>query len=597
MKKKSEQSAELDQAFQKAVEGANPKRKVLLIAIAAALVLALTAGLVWFLVYTKDDGLIYPNVTIFGTNYGGSTPESLAEELHKLTDSTYAHNTLTIQLPDKTLELSPADTGATLDVQKLVDLAYGYGRGGSRWQNKQDRIAAALTTYEPDVVSCMTLKQDAIQTVLDTAAQEARSSLTQPVITVTGQVPELKLTYDKAAAQEGIEHQKLSVVLGTPERSLDTEGLMEKVLAAYQANDFTPVEMEYTVTPCEAVTAQGLLDQHGVKAVDAILDETDYTITPEVLGYGFDVAALQTLLDEAGEGGTVELTFGYLPAAVTKAGIEATLFCDTLGSASSPHTSNSNRNTNLRLACKALNGKIIRPGETFSYNETLGKRTEAKGYKPAGAYVNGKTVDTVGGGICQVSSTLYYACLKADLEIVDRRNHSYTVSYLPLGMDATVSWGGPDFKFRNNTDYPIRIEASVSGGKVHIKLIGTDTKDYYIKMIYETTAGPTSGKTVYEDYKWNNKEGYKDGDVIQTAYTGRTVKTYKVKYDKETDEKLSTTYEDTSTYKSRDKIVARVEAPPAPPTTEPAPTDPKPTDPVDPAPPVETNPPEGGEGT
>ena len=183
----------------------------------------------------------------------------------------------------------------------------------------------------------------------------------------------------------------------------------------------------------------------------------------------------------------------------------------------------------------------------------------------------GKTVETLGGGLCQVSSTLYYACLKADLEIVERTAHGYTVSYMPYGMDATVSWGSLDYKFKNNTDYPIRIEAWVSGGQVHVKLIGTDTKDYYVKMTYETVDGPHEGKVVYEDYKWDNKEGYVDGQVIQTAYTGRTVKTYRQKFDKSTDKLISSDYEATSRYKSRDKIIARVEPKPTePPATVPA---------------------------
>jgi hypothetical protein len=158
------------------------------------------------------------------------------------------------------------------------------------------------------------------------------------------------------------------------------------------------------------------------------------------------------------------------------------------------------------------------------------------------------------------------------------------VSYVPYGMDATVSWGGPDYKFKNNTDSPIRIEAWVSGGQVHVKLIGTDTKDYYVKMTYETVDGPTEGKVVYQDFKWDNKEGYKDGEVLQTAYTGRTVKSYRVKYSKATNEKLSSAYEATSRYKSRDKIIARV----APKPTEPTETTPVPNPTPVPTEPVET---------
>ncbi len=552
-------------------------RKRIWIAVAVAVVIALIAGIWWFFAYTKDDGLIYPNVMIFGENFGGKTPAEASEALHTMTDGTYSVQELVVQLPDGTLALTAAETGAALDVQKLVDLAYGYGREGNRWENKQAHLAAQETTHEPDVLSCLTLDRTVIQGLLDRAAENTFSVLTQPTVHVTGEVPDRNMTYETAMEQDGIVHQTMTITLGTPDRTLDTQTLMEKLLDAYRRNDYTPIVMDYTVTPCETVSAQALFDAHGILPTDAILDETDYSITQEILGYGFDVAALQAQIDAAQEGATITVTFTYLPAALTKAQIDATLFCDTLGSVSTNHTSDRNRTTNLKLACKALNGKIIRPGETFSYNETLGKRTEAKGYKPAGAYAGGKNVETVGGGICQVSSTLYYACLKADLEIVERTAHGLTVSYMPFGMDATVSWGTLDYKFRNNTDYPIRIQASVSGGKVHIKLIGTDTKDYYVKMVYETTAGPVEGKTVYENYKYNNKEGYKDGEVIQTAYTGRTVKTYRVKYSKATDEKISSTYEATSTYKTRDKIVARVEAPPAPPPTEPPATS-EPTD-------------------
>ncbi len=578
MKKKTRAEQAVEHAYHDASDAIVARRKktrrTILITLAVLVALALAGATIWFFDYTEDDGLIYPNTMIFGENFGGLTPEAAAEKLHQQTDGTYTAQELTIQLPDKTLTLSPADTGAKLDVQKLVDQIYSHGRQGNRWENKQARLAAELTTYQPDVLSYLTLNQEAIAQVLNEAAEATFSTLTQPAVSVAGEVPDLKMTYEAAQKLEGVSHKVMTIVLGTPDRTLDTTTLMEKILAAYCANDFTPLEMAYTVTDCEKVNAEALLAEHGIQPINAVLDETDYSITPEVLGYGFDAAAVQTMIDEAAEGATLEIPFAYLPAELTKAAIDATLFCDTLSSVSTTHTNNANRNTNLKLACKAINGKIIRPGETFSYNETLGKRTEAKGYKPAGAYSNGKTVETVGGGICQVSSSLYYACLQADLEIVERRNHSFTVSYMRFGMDATVSWGTQDFKFRNNTDYPIRIEAKVSGGKVHIKLIGTDTKDYYVKMIYETTAGPTEGKVVYEDYKWNNKEGYKNGEVIQTAYTGRTVKTYRVKYSKATDEKISTEYEATSTYKSRDKIVARVEAPPAPKPTEPAPTEP-----------------------
>ena len=180
---------------------------------------------------------------------------------------------------------------------------------------------------------------------------------------------------------------------------------------------------------------------------------------------------------------------------------------------------------------------------------------------------DGKTVQTLGGGVCQVSSTIYYCCLIADLEIVNRLPHSYVSSYMPMGMDATVSWGGPEFTFKNNTNYPLRIETWVADGYVHCKLIGTDEKDYYIVMEYEVT-GSSSPDTVYEEYPEDNKEGYKDGEVIQTAYRGYWVNTYKCKYDKETDELISRDFDRQSVYKKRDKIIAKIVRETEPPATE-----------------------------
>ena len=551
------------------------------ITLAIVLVVLLIAGIFGFFLYTWDDGLIYPNVYAFGVDLSGMTPDEAVAAIHAQTDGTFSAQSLTVNLPDTVLTLTPEQTGASLNVDGLVLMAYGYGRAGNRWENTQAKAEAAMTSHQVDTAPFLTINQDSIRQVLDQAAAAAASTLTQTAVTVTGELPDLHISYKKAVEQTDVAHQQLVVVMGTPDRSLNTEALMETILARYYANDFTPIDFAYDVTEPDVLDLQALADAYTIVPVDAVLNETDYSITHEVLGYGFALDALKVLVDAAGEGETVTVPFGYIPSAVTFEAIDATLFKDVLGSVSTNHTNDSNRNTNLRQACKALNGTLVRPGETFSYNATLGERTEKKGYKAAGAYSGGKTVQTIGGGICQVSSTLYYACLKADLEIVERTAHGYTVSYMPLGMDATVSWGSLDYKFRNNTDYPIRIEAWVADGQVHVKLIGTDTKDYYVKMTYETVEGPVEGKTVYEDYKWDNPEGYKDGDVIQTAYTGRTVKSYRVKYSKATDEKISSAYEATSRYKSRDKIVARVAPKPTePPATEPAPTS-EPTVPVE----------------
>ena len=136
-----------------------------------------------------------------------------------------------------------------------------------------------------------------------------------------------------------------------------------------------------------------------------------------------------------------------------------------------------------------------------------------------------------------------------------------------MGTDATVSWGGPHFSFKNSTNYPIRIEAKVEDGFVHVQLIGTDEKDYYIEMEYEII-GSEAPETIYEDMEEDNPEGYKDGEVIQTPYKGYWVNTYKLKYDKETGELISREFDRESIYKKRDKIIAKIVKTPDP--TEPA---------------------------
>ncbi len=144
----------------------------------------------------------------------------------------------------------------------------------------------------------------------------------------------------------------------------------------------------------------------------------------------------------------------------------------TISSVTTKTTSNSRRNTNVRLSCEAINGIVLQPGEEFSFNERVGERTEAKGYKGAAAYNNGEVVEEIGGGVCQTSSTLYNAVLKAGLKTTMRRSHTFEPSYVTPGTDATVSWGGPDYKFVNNSSTAIGIQASYADQKCTISIYG-----------------------------------------------------------------------------------------------------------------------------
>ena len=144
----------------------------------------------------------------------------------------------------------------------------------------------------------------------------------------------------------------------------------------------------------------------------------------------------------------------------------------TIGSFTTNTTSNKNRNTNVRLAAEAINGTVIKPGHEFSFNGTVGQRTEAKGYKGAAAYNNGEVVQEIGGGVCQVSTTLYNAVFKAGLKISYRRSHTFEPNYVTPGRDATVSYEQPDFKFINTSSIAIGLRASYADQKMTVSVYG-----------------------------------------------------------------------------------------------------------------------------
>lgn len=159
----------------------------------------------------------------------------------------------------------------------------------------------------------------------------------------------------------------------------------------------------------------------------------------------------------------------------------------TIGSFSTKTTSNNKRNTNIKLAANAINGTVLQPGQEFSFNDTVGQRTAAKGYQGAAAYNNGEVVEEIGGGVCQVSSTLYNAVLKAGLKSTVRRSHTYEPSYVTPGTDATVSWGGPDYKFVNNSSAAIGIKASYYNQEVSISIYGIPVLEEGVKYSLKST--------------------------------------------------------------------------------------------------------------
>jgi len=541
-----------------------------------------------------EDGFLMEGVFVAGVDVGGMAKEDALRVVQMEVGDSYSTTPMVIHIGGETIELTPELTGISFHAEAAIEAAYALGREGTAAERKEQQLAAMTTGLHADIIECLTLDTDTVYAALGKLCEGFTGELTQTSYEVKGELPDLFV------AEEPAENQVLAVTIGSPAFDFDLDLLYAQVLDAYQAREFE-IEYQCEMTEPDPLDLDAVYAEVCLEPVDAVIDQETYEISAHSYGYVFDLEAAKAELEAANYGDVLEFPFTRVAPAQTTEALSELLFRDELASFSAYQGSSNARATNLRLACEALNGTILNPGEVFDYNTCLGERTAERGYLPAASYVGGETVDTYGGGICQPSSVLYYCVLLADLEVVTRTCHMYISSYIDPGMDATVSWGGPEFRFRNNTEYPIRIDASASGGTVNISLVGTDTKDYYVKMEYKVldTYGWT---TEYEDYSPNNSKGYKDGDVITTPYTGYAVQTYKCKYSKEDDSLISREKEAYSVYSSRNKKVARVEEEEeeteptepeetTPPTTEPPTTEP-PTTTVPPTEPEVTNPPE-----
>lgn len=554
-KKKPEQEEfELEQAYVE-LTGYNIKKKKKRSGalIAAVCVLAvILAGCVMAIPYLleqerqsntpTDSGyaIMAPGTSAIGVNLSGMTLEEAAAAL----SAVYDHD-MTVTLYGKEYTISSADSVKHFDAEG----------------------AAAVLLDDPrlfDLNDWLELDTENIRQIADAYAVMLQRETLETVVQVRGEMPTLE------PVETEPECQTLVIAKGKPSTSVDNEVLYQAIVRGYKSGILN-VEAAVAVGTVADVDLAAVYNQYFAAPVDAVMDMETFDVSGGTYGYEFDLSAAQDALGRAAYGEVIEIPFYRTVPEITVESLRSLLYRDVLSSSSTPHTGEYNRNTNLRLACEAINGVILYPGEEFSYNDTLGERTTDKGYLPAGSYVGGATVDTVGGGICQVSSTLYHCCLLADLEITVRDCHMFAVSYLPLGIDATINWGSYDYCFRNNTNYPIRIEAWVADGYVHVQLIGTDEKSYYVEMenyIDEIFYY----KTVYEEMYADNPEGYEDGEQITSPYTGYNVYTYRCKYDKETNELISRDYEAFSDYSARDEVIVKIIEKPAE-TTEALPSD------------------------
>ena len=529
------------------------KRTGLIIGLCVVLAIAVIGVVVGIVISKQLEQLpILPNIKVAGVDVGGMTVSQATAVVKDAIGNDYANKDITIQVFDETITIPASYSGGTLDVEKAVKAARNYGQVGFPGKVNEQKQLAAVAGYSVDLEPYMQINKDAIMAELNAVVSKYNTSLTQSTWAVEGKEPTLE---DLATGNIDL---KLVVTLGTSQYNVSAENLYNQILAAYSNRTFQ-IEGNCSKVDPDPIDVDAILANHQIKPQDAYWDETALKVVESKQGLGFDAESAKATINATESGKQVTIDFVLTDPELTTQEMQDRMFRDTLATFTAESSSTANRKNNLKLACKAVDGIILNPGETFDYNKALGQRTVERGYKAANAYVGGLTVQAIGGGICQVSSCIYYCALMADLEIVTRVNHGYPSSYIPLGMDATVSWGGPDFRFRNNYKYPIKIVATASGGDTTISIMSYDDRDYYVKMEYKVLS-KSGWSVVYQDFPADNPEGYKDGQVISTPYTGYVVDTYRVYYSKETNQETSRTYEGRSTYKSRDKIIARVAA-------------------------------------
>lgn len=470
-------------------------------------------GTLYWAVYFYDG--IYPNITFSGTPIGGMTREK-AKEAIGLALSKYTDDVLEIRYEDMVRPVSIIDAGVVISEEDALDAALQIGRTGTAFKRVGEILRCTLIGRE-----VLTQKDADNHRIIELLAEF-----------------ETAIARERADATYKILEDSIEVRLGVTGKELDVASASQEILNRLNTSKFDPVLLDHFLIkdPGREINLLDIHQKVHVSPENACLDAVteDVAVVPHIRGVTFDLQAAEKLLDNSPtEGSVVRIPLVFTEPEVTTEAFEAMLFRDELASTKTTlNAANLNRTGNVRLSASAINGKILKPGEVFSYNETVGERTYEQGYKDASVYVSSGIEDQLGGGICQTSSTLYMSILRARLEIVERYNHSYTVVYAPLGEDATVYWGSLDFKFANSLEMPIKIIAFQEKDYVVVKILGTKTDDHIVKI--ETLV---LSHTPYTTSTVLNPD-LAHGKTVQKVegHSAYSVETYRVIYDSEGNE-------------------------------------------------------------
>lgn len=303
-----------------------------------------------------------------------------------------------------------------------------------------------------------------------------------------------------------VEENKLKITPGEAGIKIDQDKMVNILIDTVRNRKIkNKIEVPLKIEEPEAINVEKIHSEVFVEVANAYYEKNPFKLHNEVIGVDFDKNELSELLElePLKEQYIVDLKITEPQIKVDNLG----LYNDVLGQCRTAYVNNPNRTTNLRLAASKINGKILMPGESFSYNEVVGERTVAAGYRNAAIYINGEVEDGLAGGICQISSTLYDAVVYSNLQVDERFNHARVPSYVTAGRDATVYWGSKDFKFTNNREYPIKIEITVNAGYANAIIYGMKSENEYDISFASSVVSRYNGYMVVKTYKVYKQNG------------------------------------------------------------------------------------------
>ena len=385
--------------------------------------------------------------------------------------------------------LSTSQIAVEFDTKSATNQAFSIGRQGNIFEN--DFYVLSSMLGKTDINLNLKLDTDQLSKNLDEMSAQLPDKVTD--------------------SSYYIDENNLIVTPGKTGNVVDVETSIQNIKdAILNLSDLDqPIELAVKTQEPEKIDIEKVHTEIYKEPKDAYYTQDPFTVYPSENGLDFKVSieeANNILGDQTADEYTIPLKVLYPNVTTNMIGSEA--FPDLLSSFSTKYSVRATaRTTNLKLAASKINGTVLMPGETFSYNKVVGARTIAAGYKEAPIYVSGEVVDGLGGGICQITSTLYNAVVYANLDVVERTNHQFVPSYVTASRDATVVYGSLDFKFKNNRNYPIKINCSVSGGIANFQIFGLKQDDDYDVEISSYETGRTATAIYSEAYKILKKDG------------------------------------------------------------------------------------------